>query len=300
MKNVLVTGGTVFVSKYVAEYFGKKEYNVFVLNRNTKEQPQGVTLIEGDRKNLKNVLLDYHFDIILDITAYTQEDINSLLDGVGDFEQYIMVSSSAVYPESCQKPFTEETPVGENIFWGSYGTGKIAAESALISRCPDAYILRPPYLYGPMDNVYREAFVFECALNDRKFYLPQDGQLNLQFFHVDDLCRFMELIIEKKPEQHIFNVGNKNAVTIKEWVCLCYLVAGKKAEFENVYDNIEQRKYFCFNNYDYFLDVSKQCEIMPDTQTMVDGLNEAFNWYINNSEKIYKRDYIEYIDTIFC
>ncbi len=31
MKKVLVTGGTVFVSKYVATYFAAKEYKVYVL-----------------------------------------------------------------------------------------------------------------------------------------------------------------------------------------------------------------------------------------------------------------------------
>ena len=35
-----------------------------------------------------------------------------------------------------------------------------------------------------MNNVYREAFVFDCALADRKFYLPKDGSMKLQFFHV--------------------------------------------------------------------------------------------------------------------
>ena len=52
------------------------------------------------------------------------------------------------------------------------------------------HILRPPYLYEPMNNVYREAFVFDCALADRKFYLPKDGSMKLQFFHVK---RFMQV-----------------------------------------------------------------------------------------------------------
>lgn len=46
---LLVTGGTTFVSKYVASYFMKQGNEVFVLNRNTKPQVEGVTLIEGDR-----------------------------------------------------------------------------------------------------------------------------------------------------------------------------------------------------------------------------------------------------------
>lgn len=45
---ILVTGGTVFVSKFVAEYFVKRGHEVFVLNRNTKPQVEGVRLIECD------------------------------------------------------------------------------------------------------------------------------------------------------------------------------------------------------------------------------------------------------------
>ena len=96
-----------------------------------------------------------------------------------------MLSSSAVYPEYEPQPFKEELPLAENKFWGKYGTDKIAAEQELQKRVPDAYILRPPYLYGEMNNVYREAFVFECAMRDRNFYLPKDGSMQLQFFHVE-------------------------------------------------------------------------------------------------------------------
>ena len=70
---------------------------------------------------------------------------------------------------------------------------KIEAEKTLLERKPNAYILRPPYLYGQMNNIYREAFVFDCALADRKFYLPKDGEMKLQFFHIHDLCRLKML-----------------------------------------------------------------------------------------------------------
>ena len=169
MKKVLVTGGTVFVSRYVAEYYVRKNYDVYVLNRNTKVQSEGVTLIEADRKNLGNVLKDYHFDVVFDVTAYNANDVDSLLDGLGSFDDYILISSSSVYPEYCAQPFTENTPIGENIIWGKYGMGKVEAERALQARVPGAYILRPPYLYGPMNNVYREAFVFDCAIKNASF-----------------------------------------------------------------------------------------------------------------------------------
>lgn len=297
MKKVLVTGGTVFVSRYVAEYFVKAGYSVFVLNRNTRQQSEGVTLIEADRNQLGEILRNQFFDVVLDVTAYTEEDVNNLLDALGGFDDYILISSSAVYPEYGAQPFKEEDEIGANKFWGQYGTDKIAAEKALLQRVPNAYILRPPYLYGPMNNVYREAFVFDCALQDRKFYLPGEGEMKLQFFHVKDLCRFMEVILAKKPERHIFNVGNEDVITIKEWVTLCYRSVGKEPKFIKVDKDVEQRNYFSFYDYEYELDVSRQQELMPTTELLKNGLSEALEWYLGNMEKVNKKPYIEYIES---
>ena len=184
MKKVLITGGTTFVSKYAALYFKEHNYDVYVLNRNTKPQVEGVTLIEGNRHELGKKLKAIHFDVVADITAYDAADIIDLYEALGSFDQYIMISSSAVYPENGVQSLKEDSRMAVNKFWGKYGTDKIDAEKCLLERVPDAYILRPPYLYGSMNNVYREAFVFECAKKDRKFYLPKDGEMKLQFFHI--------------------------------------------------------------------------------------------------------------------
>lgn len=295
MKKILVTGGTVFVSRYIAEYYMAKGYDVYVLNRNSKKQSDGVTLIEADRHNLGELLRDYYFDVVID-TAYNSNDVEMLLDALGDYKAYILISSSAVYPEYVAWPFREDSLIAVNKYWGKYGTDKIEAENTLLKRNPNAYIVRPPYLYGPMNNVYREAFVFDCALADRKFYLPKEGEMKLQFFHIYDLCRFIDVILENKPGQHIFNVGNKETVTIREWVELCYQIARKQVEFIHVHEDIEQRNYFPFYKYEYCLDVSKQYELMRDVKPLYEGLKEAFEWYINNKDKVNKKSYIDYID----
>ncbi|MBE5853708.1 MAG: NAD-dependent epimerase/dehydratase family protein, partial [Lachnospiraceae bacterium] len=256
----------------------------------------GVNLIQADRNDLGECLRQYHFDVVIDVAAYTGKDVMLLLDALGSYDEYIFISSSAVYPEHCAQPFTEETPVGANKFWGKYGTDKIEAEEVLTKRNPKAYILRPPYLYGPMNNVYREAFVFDCALNDRLFYMPKDGEMKLQFFHVEDLCRFIDTILDNKPSQRIFNVGNKDTVSIREWVELCYKIAGKPLEVIPVHEDIEQRNYFSFYNYEYYLDVSKQEEWMPQVKSLETGLKEAFDWYRSNSDKVNKKPFLEYID----
>lgn len=283
------------MSRYIAEYYAQQGDDVYVLNRNSREQSKGVTLIQADRHNIGDILRNFHFDVVID-TAYTSNDVESLLNALGSYEEYILISSSAVYPEYAPQPFQEKTPLAVNKYWGKYGTDKIEAEEILMKRNPDAYILRPPYLYGQMNNVYREAFVFDCALADRKFYLPKDGGMKLQFFHVHDLCRFIDILLKNKPSQHIFNVGNKDTVSIREWVELCYRVVGKQVEFANVNDDIEQRNYFSFYNYEYCLDVSLQDALMPDTKPLYDGLEESFDWYKNNSDKVIKKPFFDYID----
>lgn len=294
---LLITGGTTFVSKFTAEYFAKKGNKVYVLNRGSRSQPQGVNAIISDRTEPDDKLRGIHFDAVLDITAYTEEHIRALLSSGAEFDDYIFISSSAVYPETNPQPFTEEQPCGRNNIWGDYGMNKLNAEKALTGLVPSAYILRPPYFYGMYENLYREAFPFDCAMLDRPFCIPGEGEMKLQFFNVADLCRFIEIILEKHPENHIFNVGNKELITVKEWVELCYKLAGKKAELISVSRDIFQREYFCFHDYEYVLDVSKQCELMPDTIPLEDGLREEFDWYKDNRDSVYfRRNYIEFID----
>ena len=296
MKKILITGGTVFVSKFLAGFFSGEGYDVCVLNRATKEQVPGVTLIKSDRHDIKDKLKGIRFDCVIDVTAYDSDDVNDLISALDGFDQYVMISSSAVYPETETQPFKEDALLGENVFWGRYGTDKIAAEKALAAKVPDAYILRPPYLYGPMNNVYREAFVFDCAMGNRKFLLPGNGNMKLQFFHVRDLCRMIQKIIETKPSCHIFNVGNTEAVTVREWVSLCYGALGKDPEFVSVPKDIPQRSYFSFYDYEYFLDVTRQNEILDHLTDLKEGLAECFEWYKTNSGEVKKKPLLKYID----
>jgi len=296
-RNILVTGGTVFVSRFVATYFVRKGYNVYVLNRGSKPQVEGAHLIKADRNELGDVLRNYSFDAVLDITGYTREDVKCLVEALPVIKQYIYISSGAVYPENLPIPFHEDQNCGRNLIWGDYGSNKLDAENYLREEVPQAYILRPPYLYGPMENLYRAPFVFECADMDRPFYIPKDGKQKLQFFHVEDLCRFMEILMEKEPEQKLFNVGNPDLVTIEEWAELCYKTVGKEMVAKYVGEGHNQRDYFSFYDYEYELDVTRQLALMSSLKSMDEGLKEAYEWYKDHKEEVRKKPFFTYIDT---
>lgn len=151
-------------------------------------------------------------------------------------------------------------------------------------------------MYGPMNNVYREAFVFDCAMSGRRFYLPGNGDMKLQFFHVRDLCRVIEIIINEVPDDHIINVGNADPVTVKEWVTLCYDCAGKEPEFVNVFEEIDQIEYFSFYDYEYMLDVTRQNKLISDTINLKEGLMECYKWYSEHKEDVRRKPYMEFID----
>ena len=293
---LLITGGTTFVSRYTAEYFVKRGDEVFVLNRGNKKQVPGVKHIKCDRAALGSKLNGERFDAVIDVVAYSDEDIKSLIKSDIKFDDYIFISSSAVYPEYEQQPFSEDTPIGYNSVWKDYGANKIKAENYLSDRVPGAYILRPPYLYGKYENLYRAPFVFDCAIQDRPFYIPQNGDMKLQFFSVNDLCRFMEILLDRHPKNRVFNVGNNETVSVREWVDLCYLVVGKKASLVSVENSVPQRDYFPFYDYEYVLDVSRQNEIMSETLSLIEGLKEEYEWYKDNKKDITNRKpYIEFI-----
>lgn len=188
MKKILITGGTVFVSRYATQYFVDKGYEVYVVNRNSRPQVPGAKLIEADRHDLGDKLKDIYFDVVADITAYNAEDITDLCDSLGSFGQYIMISSSAVYPEYGDQPFREDSERALNRYWGSYGTDKIAAEDALLDRVSDAYILRPPYIYLTYEQCIQGGFCIrlcqggQAILSARRWWneaavLPCEGSL---------------------------------------------------------------------------------------------------------------------------
>ena len=302
MKKILVTGGTVFVSRFIAEYYAAKDHEVFVLNRNTRPQSKGVKLIQADRHNLGDTLRDYKFDVVID-TAYNADDVESLLNALGEYKNYILISSSAVYPENALQPFGENTTVGINKIWGDYGTNKIAAENKLLDYYPNAYILRPPYLYGQMNNLYREAFVFECAERNLPFYLPKSSTTRLHFFHIENLCHIIQTIIEKHPDSHILNVGNPASIHIKNWVALCYkAVNSNKPIFYDVDTTLHsQRSFFPFHDYQYKLDVTAMMRIL-DKEKLIDmqtGLKLSYDWYKNNRNKVNSKPYLKYIEENF-
>jgi len=303
---ILIMGGTKFVSKSIAQYFSCTDYDVYVLNRGKSLGVKNTLKADRhDEESLKKVLKNKSFDYVIDVSAYTKNDVEILYKCIekNSLKKYIFISSSAVYTESNKLPIKESAKRGFNKHWQDYGINKLEAEEFLFSKYKtDNYpivILRPPYLYGPMNNLYRESYIFDCLLNNQPILVHNDGQTKIQFLHIDDLCReIREIILHDDIVGKAFNVGNREYVTFEEWINKCFKATNLKTEvlYGNKFEITENsRKYFPFRDYEYYLDTTLMESICKVEKDLDEGLKESFDYYKNFNVIDKKENFQDYI-----
>lgn len=301
VKQVLVMGGSYFIGKKIVDVLLDNNYSVYTLNRGTRENNDerliNLKCDRDDAEQMKAILSKYSFDIVIDVSALNEPQVEILYNSLNkeNLKQFVFISSSAVYDiENFSIPYSEETPVKENKYWTSYGTNKIEAENFLIERFQNAQtnliILRPPYVYGENNYAQRESLIFEHICNDKPIIIPNKGNTYLQFIYTTDLANIiLNLLNANLDTISIFNVGNRKPITIKEWIECCAKVVGKKAKIiEYDYNNYNrnERDFFPFFNYDNVLNVSKINKLYNKETDFEIGLENAFKWYCNNAHNI--------------
>lgn len=122
--------------------------------------------------------------------------------------------------------------------------------------------------------------------------------MRLQFFYIRDLCKFIELLVEQHPQEHVYNLGNE-PVSIRQWVDLCYQAAGTAVPNYVQVEGVEQRQFFPFYDYEYELDTQSQQELLPELTPLDQGLRESFAWYENHHAELRAKPYMAYIDEHF-
>ncbi len=306
-KKVLVMGGSYFIGKKIVDVLLENDYSVCILNRGTKENNDdriiNLKCDRNDTEQMKGVLSNHFFDIVIDVSGLNQLQVEILYDSLNkeNLKKFVLISSSAVYDvENLNIPYKEEDPLNENKYWTDYGKNKIEAENFLIGKIQDSntdlVILRPPYVYGENNYAQRESFIFDHICNNKPIIIPNDGSTYLQFIYTTDLANIILNLINKDLGRvSIFNVGNKKSLTIREWVESCSKVVGMQAkivEYDYFYYNRNERDFFPFFSYDNVLDVSKINEIYSNETDFEIGLRNSFEWYSNNVDNIYFKENI--------
>ena len=294
MKKILIMGGNQFVGKEIAKNFLEKDYTVYVLNRGTRKNIEGVFFLKADRNNLveiENILKGIEVDIIIDVSAYTEEQVDILHKVMRNkFKQYILISSASVYNNIESTPVNEESQTGENLVWGDYAKNKYLAEKKTIENSKlynfKYTIFRPFYIYGIGNNLDRENYFFSRIKYNLPIYIPSKNNI-IQFGYVEDLALAIKSSIGNSDfYNQIFNISGDEYVTMSEFSEICGKVISKKAiiKYINTKEKkIKARDWFPFREVNLFGDISKlENTGFRNTYSLVQGLEKTYKYNDEN------------------
>jgi nucleoside-diphosphate-sugar epimerase len=134
----LIVGGTGCISSEISALAAKKPgMELYLLHRGNRPQfvPPGAHSIQADIKKpdeVREKLKGMQFDVLAQFISYGVDDINRDLELFkGHFNQYMFISSTAVYrSRSPMEIITEDKAIVGNSVW-AYGLHKLQAEMRL-------------------------------------------------------------------------------------------------------------------------------------------------------------------------
>ena len=294
MKKILIMGGNQFVGKEIVKKFLEKDYTIYILNRGTRKNIEEVIFFKVDRDNfieMENILKNIDVDIIIDVSAYTEEQVDILHKVMKNrFKQYILISSASVYNNIESTPANEESQTGENLIWGDYAKNKYLAEKKTIENSKiynfKYTIFRPFYIYGVGNNLDRENYFFSRIKYNLPIYIPSKNNI-IQFGYVEDLALAIESSIGNSDfYNQTFNISGDEYVTMSEFSEICGKVMNKKAiiKYINTEENkIKARDWFPFREVNLFGDISKlENTGFRNVCSLVQGLEKTYKYNDEN------------------
>lgn len=238
--NILIIGGTGFISSEVVKNLLGNEYNVTLLTRGRTPIDQfpaeKVEILTGDRNDIvhvSNLMAGRYFDAILDFVAYNARDARSAVkcfNGVTD--HYIHCSTISVYMVSSDPvcPITEDQdhfPLmefwQENPFGMQYGIDKRRCENVFWNAFKQDNFpytaLRPTYVSGPGDPVGRDYFWARRLMDGGPLLLPEGGKYQFHQVYVRDVAlAFVNTLGKPKTIGQKYNIASGEFYSLGEYL----------------------------------------------------------------------------------
>jgi 2'-hydroxyisoflavone reductase len=203
---LLVLGGTHFVGRVVAETAIERGFDVTLFNRGLSAPGVvvGAQEIRGDRDSDVSGLVGSRFDAVVDTTSYRPEQVELVLDALGEFGHYTMLSTLSVYRDHSIPGADETAPVirfegsdGDQSEADRYGGLKAQCEEVLERRLVDgALVARAGLIVGPFDKTGRFSYWVHRIDGGGRVLAPAPSDQQVQFIDVRDLAEWILLGIE--------------------------------------------------------------------------------------------------------
>jgi nucleoside-diphosphate-sugar epimerase len=243
----LVIGGTLFMGRALVRRLLARSERVTLLHRGRSNPFADKTAeIHCDRNDpaaVSKALAGHRFDVVYDNVYDWQrgtsaEQVEAAAVALAEgLRRYVFISSVAVYQPG--ENLSEDAPLVPDDYPEDYPRNKANTERMLFrlhaERGLPAVTLRPPYVYGPENPFYREAFFWDRLLANRPILVPEDGSRLMQFVLADDVAAAAIAAADAGAATgHAYNVCNDQPITQNELVEALAVAAGCTARLVHV------------------------------------------------------------------
>jgi nucleoside-diphosphate-sugar epimerase len=253
---VAVIGGTGFIGYHVTQWLVQAGADVTAIHRGqTPVRVPGVRSLRADRKHtsaLATALTAAAPAVVVDMTAYTGDDVEGLLAALpASLARLLVISSGDVYwtyaaflglspARPTAAPLDEQASLREQLYPYRaqasgpedllYGYEKIVVERmAQIGARVPVTILRLPMVYGPNDPQKRVGGHLERlgASGGTLRLNATEASWRCTRGYVEDVAWAIRLAaLDERAAGEIFNVGEGEALTELEWIRAIAVAAG--------------------------------------------------------------------------
>jgi nucleoside-diphosphate-sugar epimerase len=306
--NCLVIGGTGFFGRQLVAELLKAGHSVSILHRRASHDlGRRVKNIQADRNDahaVRAALAGKNFDAAFDNVydwerGTTAGHVEATARAAGDnLQRYVFMSSVAAYGDGLNHH--EADALAPDDTPDLYVRNKAMSERALFRLHQriglPAVTLRPPFMYGPGNPYYREAFFWERLRAGRSIIIPGDGRRLMQFVYIKDLVKAaLKCLTEPNAVGHAFNIANPRPVSQTEAVEAFAKTCRKPAKMVRIPREyilragghpMGPRLYFGL-----YLDLPPITLVTAKAQRVLKfkatdfeaGLKETYKWYVRNN-----------------
>jgi 2'-hydroxyisoflavone reductase len=314
--NCLVIGGTGFIGRLLVAELLKQEHSITILHRKPKHdlgrRVQNLTADRNDAAALKTALTGKKFDVIFDHVydwerGTTAANVEATVRAVGaNLHRYVFMSSVAAYGDGLNHH--EGDALAPDDAADLYVRNKATSERALFRLHQriglPVVTLRPPYVYGPGNPYYREAYFWDRLRANRAVILPGDGRRLMQFVYVRDLVwAALRSVEEPNAVGHAFNIANARPLSQTEAVEAFAKACKKPVRFVRI-----PREYILRAGghpmgpklyFGTYFDIPPITQVTAKAQRVLKfkpadfstGLQETYRWYLRHND-FPKQDYV--------
>lgn len=266
-KTILVTGAAGFLGSHLSEALLAKGYRVIGVDNFDPFYPKEIKernlegpstypnylFVELDIREIQHMpLKDEQIDLVIHIAAKAgvlpsvknpQEYVSVNINGTAhilefmrerSIKKYVFASSSSIYGNSKEIPFTEDQNVNEPIspYAFSKRTGELMSYTYHHLYNIDSLNLRLFTLYGPRQRPDLSIHKFiKLILKDEPVDMYGDGSTARDYTHVSDVVNGFVLatdyLFANNGVYEIVNIGNHSPISLRKMISLLFEICGK-------------------------------------------------------------------------